>query len=844
MTKLVYCVLTFILLTAISMNAQVKSPADFMPHAPGEHFTPHHLLVDYYYHVAENSPLVKVVEYGRTNQSRPMILAFVTSEENHRNLENIRTNNLRMANVAIGIPDTSFARVITWLSYSVHGNEAAGSEAAPTVLYELAKEDNPRTKKWLENSVIIIDPSINPDGYERYTHWVRNVAGEKLNTDIQDIEHTEPWPGGRTNHYQFDLNRDWVWQTQVESQQRMQVYNQWIPHIHVDFHEMGHENPYYFAPAAKPYHTYISEWQQNFQETIGKNHAKYFDAEGWLYFTRESFDLFYPSYGDTYPTFTGGIGMTYEQGGGSVGGRAVKLKNGEILSLKDRIEHHVTTSLSTIEVGSEHSADVIREFKSYFDNSVNGEIGSYKTFVVKRDGTGQRVKALSELLKRQGIHFGTVPKELVLSGYAYSSRTYDSKMKVSPGDLVIASKQPMSVLAQILLNPSNILEDSLTYDITAWSLPYAFGLEALASEQEITDTTKILFKATETKVEEAYAYIVPWTDLSSAKAAAWLHNQGISVRHNTVPFTIHSHHLDQGALIITKADNRSGWDEIQTTLAEMARSIDINLVQIKTGWSESGPNLGSSKLPLVERPKVFTIAGNGVGSYDYGQVRWYFEQVLKYPLSTIYIDHFERTDLNKYNTLILPEGSYTLSKSLLEKLNQWVRNGGKVIAIGRALSNFTDKSGFGLKSAVDEKAKKKVEEEAKERSLEAIYDAHSDRRRNSLRSNIPGSLFFLDVDSTHPLGYGLGDTYISLRKDEVHFPLNPAISNVIRHPVDSVPYLGFSGSEITPKLKNTMVFGVEYIGRGKAVYMVDNPLYRGFWYNGLFLFGNALFQVD
>ena len=354
MTRRFLFVWVFKMICWINLSGQLKTPSDFFPHDWGTHFTAHHLVVNYFNHAAEQSDLVQVMEYGRTSEQRPMVLAFVSTPENLAKLEDIRKNNLIRAGVLEGTLDPALDRVIVWLSCTIHGNEAAGTESASATLHELIDPNNTDTKAWLQNTIVVIDPTLNPDGFDRYTNWYRKVAGAVPNPHPSAREHQEPWPGGRTNHYYFDLNRDWAWQTQIESQQRMTAFNNWLPHLHADLHEQGVNSPYYFAPAAQPYHPYITKWQRDFQVTVGKNHAKYFDQNGWLYFTKEVFDLLYPSYGDTYPTYLGSIGMTYEQGGSGRAGRAILMQNGDTLTLLDRALHHKTTSLSTIEVGAKN----------------------------------------------------------------------------------------------------------------------------------------------------------------------------------------------------------------------------------------------------------------------------------------------------------------------------------------------------------------------------------------------------------------------------------------------------------------------------------------------------------
>ncbi|RYE22080.1 MAG: zinc carboxypeptidase, partial [Sphingobacteriales bacterium] len=297
--------------------AQIKSPEEFLGYKIGTRYTPHHKVVSYFQYISTAVPaMVKLQQYGETNEHRPLYVTFIASQENMSNLENIRLNNLRLANLAKDkMMPAETSPAIVWLSYNVHGNETSSSEAAMLTLFSLVDPNFAPSKEWLKNTVVVIDPCLNPDGRDRYINWFNSVVGLEYNPTTIAREHREPWPGGRSNHYNFDLNRDWAWQTQVESQQRIAVYNQWMPQVHVDFHEQGYNEPYYFAPAAEPVHQDITPWQKSFQVVVGKNNAKYFDAEGWQYFTKERFDLLYPSYGDTYPLYNGSIGMTYEQGG-------------------------------------------------------------------------------------------------------------------------------------------------------------------------------------------------------------------------------------------------------------------------------------------------------------------------------------------------------------------------------------------------------------------------------------------------------------------------------------------------------------------------------------------------
>ena len=405
--------------------------------------------------------MVKLQQYGKTNEGRALYLAFVSNAANISNLENIRVNNLRLAKQSgDNVAANTTAPAIVWMSYSVHGNETSSTEAALLTLYSLVDPSNTQTKQWLQNTVVIIDPCLNPDGRERYVNWYTSVSGKKADVEPVAREHREPWPGGRSNHYYFDLNRDWAWQTQVESRQRIQQYNQWLPQIHADFHEQGYNEPYYFAPAAEPYHEVITKWQRDFQKTIGRNHAKYFDRNGWLYFTNERFDLLYPSYGDTYPTFNGSIGMTYEQGGIRAG-LGIITAEGDTLTLDERVQHHHTTSLSTVEVASQHALQLVSNFKKYFDTDNSG---LYKSYIIKyKQEDRERIQSLLQFFKNNNIEYGRGSGNG--SGYDYHTRK-NASYSISGEDIVVSGTQPKSALVRVLFDPDPRLADSLTYDIT------------------------------------------------------------------------------------------------------------------------------------------------------------------------------------------------------------------------------------------------------------------------------------------------------------------------------------------------------------------------------------------
>ncbi len=828
-------------LLGLSLAAQpLPTPSDFLPHQHGETFTPHHLLVDYFQAIAAASPRVKLEEYGRTNEARPLLLAYVSTTENIGRLEAIRENNLRAAGLLPGETDPALDNIaIVWLSYSVHGNEAAGSEASMGVLYDLANTSDARTSAWLKNTVVIMDPSLNPDGYNRYTNWYRQNATLGLDPNPSVREHNEPWPGGRVNHYLFDLNRDWAWQTQVESRQRMVKYRAWMPHIHADLHEQGYTNPYYFAPAAAPFHEYITDWQGDFQTEIGKNHARYFDREGWLYFTRERFDLLYPSYGDTWPTFNGAIGMTYEQGGHSRAGRAIDLPTGDTLTLADRIAHHRTTSLSTVEIASKESDRLTQNFREYFKQATTKPQGKYLTYVVSGKTPRGKLRRLVELLDRNGIEYGKATAGATGSMYSYQAGK-TAAASIEAGDLIISAYQPRSVLTQVLFDPDAVVEDSVTYDITGWSVPLAYGLEAYASQQRMTVKTEPFslpafadpFAGKD--LTKAYAYVVPWTNLSSAAFLGDLLQAGINARTASGDFQFGEQEFSRGSIVINKGDNRKTKD-FTATVRRLVQQHEVALHVLETGFSVAGGDLGSSVYDLKAAPKVAVVAGEGVNPNQFGQVWYYFEQDLKYPLSVFHLEDLGDVADGDYDVLILPEGRYNLSSSA-EALTGWIRAGGRLIAIGSANRSLGRVEAFTLASKESEEEKEETD------APDPRLLPHAGAERRFIAGFNPGAIVGVEMDATYPLSFGIGKQYFSLKTGSSAYDYLEDGVNAGR--VRTAPFIsGFVGSQVKTELEETLVFGVQNMGRGEVVYLIDNPLYRGFWEQGKLLFGNVLFQL-
>lgn len=807
----------------------LQSPKDFLGYGLGTRFTPHHRVVAYFQHVASVNSNVKMMQYGETNEHRPLWIAVVSNAENMRRLEEIRTNHLKSVGLMQG-SSTGFEKTIIGLSYNVHGNEAVSSEAAMQTMYELADASNGRTQKWLENSVVILDPCMNPDGRDRYVNWYNQMLGFTPNIAPESREHREPWPGGRSNHYLFDLNRDWSWATQLETQHRLRLYQSWMPHIHVDFHEQGYNEPYYFAPAAEPFHKLITNWQRAFQGTIGKNHARYFDQNGWLYFTKERFDLFYPGYGDTWPTYNGSIGMTYEQGGIGAG-LGVITASGDTLTLAQRIAHHHTTGLSTIEATAQNAAQVQNEFKKFFQQA---PATPYKSYVVRATNPAGTLSAFKKHLDLQGIRYEKLGQSIATKGYNFQTNKEES-VSLLPNDLLIKIAQPKGVLAAVLFEPKPILSDSLTYDITAWSLPHAYNLQAFGIPENLNAASNHIEMTTmkPTFSSQSYAFVAKWNSFEDARFVAQLMRSGVKVRFTTRSLTIANQKYDAGSVLIAKTSNERIWAQLVADLPDLAEKYAVRLMSLSTGMAEDGPDIGSSDVRVMKTPNVALLSGNGTSSLSVGEVWHYFDQQLQYPITLIHADDFSRVDWAKYDILIMASGSYAtqLDEGNLNKLKDWLRGGGKLIVLEDAMRFLASKEGFGLKIKTTATP-----------SGDNIMPRFDLTERQRLSDNIPGAIYQVQIDRSHPLGYGLPSPYFMLKQTSTSYEYLGNGQNVGTLSKDA-PISGFVGANVKKRLQNSLVYGTTSMGRGQIVYMSDSPLFRGFWYAGKFVFANAVFMV-
>ena len=849
-------VFTALFSAAFTARTQVATPAEFLGYELGERFTRHHNVVDYAQALAAASPKATWEGYGRTSEYRELGVLIVTSEANHARLESLRAANLaRTEGTGLAADDPGVAFV--YLSYNVHGNEAVCTEAALRTMHALVSGKDAGdgdVASWLDQAVVIIDPCVNPDGRDRYVAFQDRTTGLLPDANPGTVEHDEPWPGGRSNHYMFDMNRDWAWQTQRETQGRVAAYRRWMPQVHVDFHEQGVNSPYYFAPAAEPYHKIISPWQRKCQEHIGGNNARWFDARGALYFTREVFDLFYPAYGDTWPLYNGAVGMTYEQGGSSRAGRAITTSLGDTLTLAYRILNHHESGLSTVEESARRAEELVAEFAAYHLKNVEDPFGDYAGYVFPGEQDRAKMEELLRILDANGIAYGTAPAASSVTAYDYASgRT--SKRAVRAGDLLIDAHQPHGGILQVLMDPDPELSDSMTYDITAWALPHAMGLQALALTSRLKPVeawpANALAPLDQAAVANPYGWVLPGGGADAIRGLAALLADGVTVRRADSGFSMEGHVFAAGDFVITRRNNETVGG-LDAAVERAGRAAGVTPVAVKSGRVQTGYDFGSSHYDPIQTPRIATVSGEGVSSLSAGEIWYHFEQNLQYPIHRV--GAVDELGLDNFDVVILPSGWYRMDDSERNDLAAWVRGGGQLVAVGGACSAFSGQDGWGLNRYGEGE---RAEVQAEEDRVQAASDernAHdnaaqgldplpfSAQGRDRLRYDLPGAIFRAAVDDTHPLADGYGTEYMTLRTSGRRFAALEEGNVAVLPPSDEGrPFSGHAGEMSIPAQKGSLVAGVHNMGRGSVVYLVDNPLFRAFWKSGHRFFDNAVF---
>ncbi len=836
-------------LSASLSSQELKTPEQFLGYAPGKQFTLQSSLTGYFRYVADASPRAVYLQYGETWEGRPLGVCIVSSPENLARLDKIRLSNLQRAGLAEGDPEVESLPIV-WLAYSVHGSEPAGAEASMKVLYTLVTGMWEGAEEWLKNMIIIIDPCQNPDGRDLFTTRYMRAQSWPPNSDPNAWEHNQGWPSARLNHYLFDLNRDWSWHVQKETQSRMRLYNSYMPHIHADFHEMGSGSTYFLPPGAEPWHEVITPWQREYHALTGRKVSGLFDASYRLYFTKDNFDLFCPSFGDTWPLFNGAMGYTLEQGGGAQAGLSLRRDDGDTLTLAERLEGHFLASMAIISSASENREKLLSEFYAYFRTGAEKPLSRYKTIIIKGTADAASLKSLKELLESNQIRYDT-PRITGKKINAFNYRTGTTgSLTVEKNDILVSAYQPQSRLMQVLFEPESRSADSISYDLTAWALPYVYNIEAYASEERLPAAGDKEGVAAPAAVNEEgaatpaalpsdtlhpYAYAAPMTGFNELKFMAQLYRSGLNVRFSLKPFTAQGTSFGRGSVIVARGDNRND-RQFDAKVRDAAAASNIIPVSLAGGTVISGKDLGSDYSPVKGKPAVALVGGQGT-SQAFGEIWFFMERELEYPVTVIDASDLKDADLSDYDVIILPGGTLTESK---DRIMAFISGGGRVIAMDNALELFRKDKTTGLGKASEAKEaeeKKNIKYNGSDTTLIRVYE---NQRRIMAAERSAGAIFRVRIDETHPFAFGMGREWFMMKRNE-GLPFLEKGDN-IGFITDNKPVAGFAGYKFQKKVTNTGVIVSEKIGKGTVVYLSDDPYFRAYWKSGRVLLGNLILR--
>lgn len=820
-------------------NSNIPTPEEFLGYAIGDFHTRHDRLVAYFYELAEKSDRVHIQEIGKTYEQRPMIVATITAKENYDDLENIRQQHLRLTDPQASISSFEEMPVIIQLGYNVHGNEPSSSEAAMLTAWHLTSSQDPEVMEYLEKAVIFIEPVLNPDGRDRHTTWANMHRGFPPVADPLDREHNEAWPGGRVNHYWFDLNRDWLPLVHVESKSRLNFYHKWYPNVVTDFHEMGTNSTYFFEPT-KPHGSENPIIPRENYDQLNNLLAPYFaeamDEIGSLYFTKEVFDNSYPGYGSTYPDIQGGLGLVFEQA--SSRGHLQESIHGD-LSFAFTIRNHLVNSLVTLKATVENKDIFLRHQKEFFESAIGqAQNHSAKAYVFSDGGDMNRTKAFMDLLLRHKINV-----------YEAAGEVKTPKKKFSAANsFIVPAEQPQFRMVATMFDTVTKFHDSLFYDTTAWSMVHAYGLPSspLNARQfrnvnlgKQIDST--FLKAEDFPVEKSeYAYIFSWENYNAPAVLQELLKQDLITKTAFKPLGLKTENgikeFSYGSILVPVAMQKMPSGELHQLLQKLATEHQVAIESVSSGLSSTGIDLGSGNFEKVEKPKPLMLIGEGVSLYEAGEVWHLLDSKLNMPLSKVDLLDFGRIKLQIYNELIMVNGNYgLLNEKATDKIKSWVEQGGTLIVQKNAVKWAAEK-GLLPEDLIIKKDSLSREEIKKQR-----FDFSSAVEREGSKI-IGGSIYRIDLDTSHPLGFGYEDRELLVYRNSNLFvnPVENPYSTVAVYK-ESPLVSGYISKENLEKLPNTASVFVHGLGAGRVIAFVDNPNFRGTWFGTNKLFFNALF---
>ena len=860
-----------------SYDAAIPTVEDVLGYPAGDRITWHRDTLAYFRALEAAAPdRLQIFNYGRSWEGRELIYVAVTSAENLARIDAVKADMQALRDPSRTSADEAaeiIARqpAVTWLSYSVHGNEISATDAAMLTAYHLlAAQGDARVDAIMNDTVVVIDPLQNPDGRDRFIQRFQTALGLEPESDRLSAEHNEPWPSGRTNHYLFDMNRDWFMLTQPETQGRIKAIQEWYPVAFVDAHEMGSDSTYYFAPEAVPYNPHLAASQRENLELFGKTNARWFDTFGIDYFTREVYDAFYPGYGASWPSYFGSIAMTYEQA--SARGLVVRQYDGVEMPYRETVRNHFVTSLGTAETVAMNRQKFLEDFYAYQVSAIDeGQSEGIRSYVIptQRDQAG--ANKLAGLLVQQGVEVGRATEAFRACGRDYAAGSY-----------VVSLAQPAKRLIRTLLDADVPLPEDFVaeqerlrakklpdeiYDVTAWSLPLMMNVEANACGRAVSVQTeaasdRLVVPGRVLRDANAVAFLVPWGEATAVRMLAHAHRRGLSVKSTDKAFTHNGTRYPSGTLIFDAADNP---DDLASVLGELAQATGANVTGVSSTWVTDGPNFGSENVVRMNAPKVAIAWDEPTSQYSAGNTRFVIERQFDYPVTAIRTKHLKNADLRRFQVLILPEswGGYmdVLGEDGATNLQQWVDRGGVLITVGNATRFAADPS-IDLVSIrredavvgeeVTESAPEETDDEDDPKAtvagtyLEDIeaYENVTTPLETSL-DPVGGVLLNAVVDEDHWLGAGVKPSInVLARGSDVYTParLDNGVNVARFADADSVLASGYLWDENRRQLAFKPFAVVEESGDGFVVAFTQDPNVRAYLDGLNVIFMNAVFR--
>lgn len=822
--------LSYYLPRNVQYNKSIPTPASIVGHEVGEWHVTHDRLVQYVKAVDQASDRMILKPLGLTNEGRQQLALIITSPENQQKLEQIRQQHLALTNPdqSSGL-NTSEMPVVVWMGYSIHGNESSGANAALLATYYLAAAQGPEIDALLKNTVIILDPSFNPDGLNRFANWVNMHKSFTPVSDPNAREFNEVWPGGRFNHYWFDLNRDWLPAQHKESRNRLSLYHDWKPNILTDHHEMGSNSSFFFQPGVPSrVNPNTPSKNQELTAAIGNYHAQFLDSIGSLYFTKEGYDDFYYGKGSTYPDINGAVGILFEQA--SSRGHLQETENG-LLSFPFTIRNQFTTTLSTLAAAKGLRKQMLDYQRSFFKDVIKeAEAYPVKAFVFGDPQDKARTQIFVEMLLRHQVDIYPVKTEINAEGKSFKPGT----------SFLIPTAQKQFKIIKTVFEKTFNYKDSLFYDVTAWTMPLAFGLPYAEIKTPISTNSQKLTQPVELTAAvmgsgNPYAYAIKWNEYYSPKVLYKLQDKGIKTKVASKQFKMmiggKEEFFDYGTIIVPLSIQSMDAQTVAGMISEAIQHSGVDAYALATGFSADGIDLGSNSFVHLKKPSVMMFGGNGTSATDVGEIWHMMDTRFNVPVSIVDVDRFNSINADRYNVIIMASGSYNnLNKNAQDKLKEWISGGGTLIATEDA-TKWLSSNGF-------TKVLFKSGDDKRDSTLQLPYFLRSDETR---AKDMTGSLFEAKVDLTHPLGFGYNNPSVTIFKSNTLFmdKNNGAYDSPVMYteqPLQSgYLYRGYKNA-----VKNTAAVNVDNMGRGRIISMVDNLNFRAFWLGTSKMFMNAV----